>query len=382
MAGNKRLIYIDNIRILLISIVILQHLAITYGAPGGWYYREFEVSQLDPVTLTILVLFAAANQAYFMGFFFFLSGYFSAGVMKRKIPHQVLFQRLIRLGIPILFFVYLISPVMRLLLRFILYGHPLSLAGLRVIYRSLDFGIELGPMWFVILLLIFSILYIFWNLLLKKLPLNFNIDLFLPNRFKLITYALLIGASTFLIRIYFPIGFVFQPINLQIPFLLHYITLFILGISAYHGNWLDLLEPTTIRFWRNFTLALITSMPGLFILSGGLDGDVTSALGGLHWQSLAFALWEQLFCLGTIITLLSYFKEKKNHQNQLSKELAASSFAVYIFHAPVLVMFTALLRGLTLYPLFKIFLFAFPILCLCFLSGSLIRRLPGFRSVL
>ncbi len=382
MPGNKRLIYIDNIRILLISVVILQHLAITYGAPGGWYYREFEVSQLDPVTLTILVLFAAANQAYFMGFFFFLSGYFSASALERKSPPQVLFQRLIRLGIPILFFVYLISPALRLLLRFILYGHPLSLAELKVIYRSLNFGIELGPMWFVILLLIFSILYIFWNLLLKKLPLNFNIDLFLPNRFKLITYALLIGASTFLIRIYFPIGFVFQPLNLQVPFLLQYIMLFILGISAYHGNWLDLLEPTTIRFWRNFTLVLIASMPGLFILSGGLEGDVTPALGGFHWQSLAFALWEQLFCLGMMITLLSYFKQKKNHQNQLSKELAASSFAVYIFHAPILVIFTALLRGLTLHPLFKIFFFAFPILCLCFLSGSLIRRLPGFRSVL
>jgi len=110
MAGNKRLIYIDNIRILLISIVILQHLAITYGAPGGWYYREFEVSQLDPVTLTILVLFAAANQAYFMGFFFFLSGYFSAGVLEKGKPYQFLIQRLTRLGIPILFFVYLISP--------------------------------------------------------------------------------------------------------------------------------------------------------------------------------------------------------------------------------------------------------------------------------
>ncbi|MCK4489830.1 MAG: acyltransferase family protein, partial [Anaerolineales bacterium] len=285
-------------------------------------------------------------------------------------------------GIPILLFVYLISPVLRLLLRFILFDHPLSLEGLKNIYRSLDFGIELGPMWFVILLLIFSILYIFWNLLLKKLPLNFNIDLFIPNRFKLITYALLIGASTFLIRIYFPIGFVFQPINLQVPFLLHYITLFILGITAYRGKWLDLLEPTTIRFWRNFTLVLIASMPGLFILSGGLDGDVTSALGGLHWQSLAFALWEQLFCLGMMITLLSYFKQKKNHQNQLAKELAASSYAVYILHTPVLVIFTALLRELTVHPLIKILVFAIPVLSLCFLSAILIRRLPGFRSVL
>ena len=35
MPENKRLFYIDNIRTLLTGIVILHHLAITYGVPGG-----------------------------------------------------------------------------------------------------------------------------------------------------------------------------------------------------------------------------------------------------------------------------------------------------------------------------------------------------------
>jgi peptidoglycan/LPS O-acetylase OafA/YrhL len=123
-------------------------------------------------------------------------------------------------------------------------------------------------------------------------------------------------------------------------------------------------------------------MPGFFILSGGLEGNVTPALGGFHWQALAYAFWEQLFCLGMIITLLSHFKKKKNHQGKLAKELTASSYAAYIFHTPVLVLFTVLLRGLTLHPLIKIIALALPVLGLCFLSASLIRRLPGFRSVL
>ena len=382
MPGNKRLLYIDNIRITLTVFVILQHLAITYGAPGGWYYREFEVSQLDPLTLLILVLFVTFNLAYLMGFFFFLSGYFSASKLERRGPNQFLIQRLIRLGIPILLFVYLISPLLKFLLRSILFNQPLSITGLKNIYRSLHFGIELGPMWFVILLLIFSILYIPWNLLFKKLPLRLKFNLPFPNRFKIIIYALLIGTATFIIRIYLPIGFVFQPLNLQIPFLLQYIALFIIGISAYHGNWLDLLDPTNNRFWRNLTLVLIALMPGLFIFSGGLEGDLTPALGGILWQALAFALWEQFFCLGMIITLLSHFKKKKNHQGQLTKELTASSYAAYIFHTPILALFAALLRGLTLHPLIKILAFALPVLVLCFLGASLIRRLPGFRSVL
>ncbi|MEO1258629.1 MAG: hypothetical protein AAFZ15_07520 [Bacteroidota bacterium] len=31
--------YIDNLRIFLTALVVLHHLAITYGAPGDWFYR-------------------------------------------------------------------------------------------------------------------------------------------------------------------------------------------------------------------------------------------------------------------------------------------------------------------------------------------------------
>ena len=113
MPETKRIHDLDNIRIYLTVIVILQHLTITYGAPGGWYYREFDFHQLDTITLAALVLFVAANQAYFMGFFFFLGGYFSNSSLKRKDPGSFLIQRIIRLGIPLLLFVYGISPILK-----------------------------------------------------------------------------------------------------------------------------------------------------------------------------------------------------------------------------------------------------------------------------
>ena len=37
---KQRFLYIDNLRILLITIVIGIHLSITYGGGGGWYYKE------------------------------------------------------------------------------------------------------------------------------------------------------------------------------------------------------------------------------------------------------------------------------------------------------------------------------------------------------
>ena len=158
MPETKRIHYLDNIRIYLTVIVILQHLTITYGAPGGWYYREFDFHQLDTITLAALVLFVAANQAYFMGFFFFLGGYFSNSSLKRKDSGGFLIQRIIRLGIPLLLFVYGISPILKFIEGYLLYSQPLSLENLQKIYKSIVFGYELGPMWFVLLMLIFSFL--------------------------------------------------------------------------------------------------------------------------------------------------------------------------------------------------------------------------------
>ncbi|MCJ7716173.1 MAG: acyltransferase family protein [Anaerolineales bacterium] len=382
MPNTKRLLYVDNIRIFLIGIIIVQHLAITYGAPGNWYYKEFEITQLDPFTLTILVLFVTANLSYSMGFFYFLGGYFSAGSLERKDASSFLVQRFIRLGIPILMFVYLISPILRFLLHWILFDHPLTLTGLKNIYQSIDFGIELGPMWFIVLLLLLSITSIPVNNWIKKYLVKTEKTFPYPNRFKLFLFAIVVGLISFLVRLYYPIGYVFQPLNLQVPFLPQFFAIYIAGLAAYQGKWIEQINPEHNKFWCNLTLVLIAFMPVLFILSGGLEGDVTPALGGLYWQSLTFALWEQFFCLGMIITFLSFFKKKLFMQGKIAKEMASGSYAAFIIHTPVLVLFTITLRNISFHPLIKFFSFALPVLILCYVSGSLLRRIPGLRSVL
>jgi len=39
-AKSSRLFFIDNLRVFLIILVIMFHLAITYGAAGSWYYQD------------------------------------------------------------------------------------------------------------------------------------------------------------------------------------------------------------------------------------------------------------------------------------------------------------------------------------------------------
>jgi len=105
---RPRLFYIDNLRILLIVLVVLHHLAITYGAPGDWPYRE---GQPDMVASVVFALFGAINQAFIMGFFFMISGFFTPGSYDRKGGGPFLKDRLLRLGIPVLFYIVIIDPL-------------------------------------------------------------------------------------------------------------------------------------------------------------------------------------------------------------------------------------------------------------------------------
>ncbi len=378
MRVKSRIDYIDNLRILLTVIVILHHLMITYGAPGGWYYREFDYAQLDIFSLTFLVLITAITQAYFMGFFFFISGYFSSKSLTSIKPSQYLLTRIFRLGLPIILFVYLISPLLRAIFKRIMFDRPLNFSSFSEVYLQLEFGYELGPMWFVLLLLILSILFLPWSMN----PKFSSVFQRIPSSLKIILFAVFTGIFTFLIRIKFPVGYVFQPLNLQTPHVLQYIFLFFMGIVAFHGKWFDHLELIFSRSWLYIILGLLLSMLIIFVLSGGLEGNVGPALGGFHWQSLAYSLWEQLFCVSIIITGLFYFQKYVNFTSRFSQELAGSSYAAFIIHPLVLVTYTALIHQVSIHPLLKISFSVLPVLFLCFLAASILRRFPVFKCFL
>ena len=245
-------------------------------------------------------------------------------------------------------------------------------------YRQISFGYELGPMWFIMLLLIFSF---FLPILIKSIR-RFSNQLRTPGRYGFLLVAVIVGLLTFLIRIYFPIGSVFQPLNLQLPHVIQYIIMFLAGVLVYQSNWQERVQSISVKFWLPFTIALIIIMPILFFLVGGASGNVNSALGGFTWQSLAFSIWEQVFCLSMAAVLISLFYKYLNKNTEFSRELTASSYATYIFHPLVLVIFTALFQDFRFPPLAKFALLAAPTLLLCFFAASLLRRLPGLKTIL
>src|SRR5262245_19326225 len=107
VAPTSRLEYLDSLKLFLTVLVIAHHVAISYGAAGSWFFIERESS---PLFRDLGTLFTTTNQFYFMGLFFFISGYFTPGALDRKGARRFLRDRFIRLGIPLVLFVTLVSP--------------------------------------------------------------------------------------------------------------------------------------------------------------------------------------------------------------------------------------------------------------------------------
>lgn len=105
---GTRLFFVDYLRAAAITLVILHHVAVVYAANIPFYYLE---PTSDGLSILTLVFFELFNQAWFMGFLFLLSGYFTPLSFDRKGPRLFVKDRLIRLGIPLVFVTFVLSPL-------------------------------------------------------------------------------------------------------------------------------------------------------------------------------------------------------------------------------------------------------------------------------
>jgi len=382
---RARLFFIDNLRILIITLVVMLHLSITYGGVGSWYYRNVPEGYMS-VPLT---WHNGTVQAFSMGLFFLISGYFTPGSYDRKGPRRFFKDRLLRLGIPILCYDFVIGPLMAYPLMQAValeQGRTLQFVGSYPEFLSgyySRFHVGTGPLWFVEALLIFAGFYVLWRLFAKTLACPVQDGGKVPSNLIIALFALALSAVTFIVRIWLPIGWSFEPLNFQFPFFPQYICMFVVGIIAYRRNWLVRIPDAMGKLWICIALLLILILfPALFVLGGALHGNVSAFMGGFHWQCFGYAAWEQFTGVAVIIALLFLFRKWLNRQGSVSKAMSASAYTAYIIHAPVVVLVTLAMRNISLYPLLKFALAVLIAVPLCFALGNFIRQLPLARRIL
>jgi len=375
---TTRMFFVDNLRILLTILVLAHHTMITYGASGGWYFRDPHTDELTSIILTISVTF---NQAFFMGLFFFISAFFVPGSYDRKGSSQFLKDRFIRLGIPILIYIVIVNPI---LVYILFVGNEISFAGFYLSYFQSWEGLGRflggnGPLWFIVVLLIFSVFYCLWRQISKE---HFKKEINekpLLNKQILFIIVIMAGLS-FLVRIWIPQGW--EIFNLQLGNFVQYIMMLILGTMAYRRDWLQIIPDSQGKLWLRIALVSFPIFVIIGILGGALE-DVSVFQRGLTWQQLVYSTWDSLFCMGMSIGLITLFRKKFNDQGEFTKKVSGDMYTVYLIHAPVLISVSLLFAGILIFALLK-FVIVFPIVVLlCILiSHYILRKIPGAKRIL
>ena len=170
--------------------------------------------------------------------------------------------------------------------------------------------------------------------------------------------------------------------NFQLPHFLQYILLFVFGIIAYEQKWLDMITPKMGRNWFIFVQLLIFIVfPVLFIFGGAPENGPEEFMGGLNWKCCSYAIWEQLVGIGIIVALFGIFKSRVNLQGLLAKKLSASAYGVYVFHAPLIVLISALFLDFNIPQIWKFIVLAPLALITCFAFGFLVKKTPLARDI-
>ncbi len=98
-----------------------------------------------------------------------------------------------------------------------------------------------------------------------------------------------------------------------------------------------------MRFWRWAILPLLLVLPMLFVFGGAMDGNGQPMMGGLTWQSLVYAVWEQFIGAAIIPSLLVWFRDRLDGQARLFRAIGGDTYAVYVCHPAVLLGIAVLL---------------------------------------
>jgi surface polysaccharide O-acyltransferase-like enzyme len=370
---KNKIVYIDRLKVILTALVVLHHSFITYGAPGGWYYLQ---KSTLTAALTPMTLFVSVNQSFFMGMFFFLSAYFVGPSYDKKGPAKFVADRLIRLGLPLIFYSLVLSPVLNYTVEHYGYGRHSSFIGYMSGYHH---WVDFGVLWFVAALLIFTLLYVlvritFKNFSLKALP--------APNAGTIVLFAAGVGIVSFLVRLVFPVGFVLQPVGFQPGHFSQYIAMFILGLVASKSNWLNTISDKTGKWIGKFALRLLLFFLVFFIIQETTHMDGSWWSGGPHWQALLYAVWEQVIGFSIVVGLLSLGRRRWNEPSARTSKLSRYTFTVYIFHPLVLISISLLVSAWAIEPALKL-LFVAPLAVIgSFLLGSIIVQIPGVKKII
>jgi len=370
---SPKIYYLDHVKLLLTVLVILHHAFVAYGGPGGWYYRQPATDLQVVLPLTVLI---STDQSFFMGLFFLLSAYFIEPSLKRKGVKVYLKDRFKRLGIPLLFYSFLLSPIV----KYLVYHYGMLKKGTLVQYLSSHNNwIDLGALWFVAALLLFTLIFV----LMYHLKLTGNGSICKLRASYVLLFAAGLGYVTFFVRIPFHTDWALKPVGFILGQFPQYIAMFVIGIMARRGKLEENLDlKMAERFAWLSAAILIIGFPLMCYVKIITSSPVSNFNGGMNLESLIYSFYEQIIGICIMVALTGISKYKWGRSSTNLSALSRNSFAVYIIHPFVLVCISLVLSRFYTTPTIKLVIAAPAAVTGSFLLAAGIMRIPGVNKVI
>lgn len=338
-ARRERFAYLDNVKTLLIAGIIAAHAIQGYSEFGSWTYQDIQEVTLSPVVETVFVIVVVSLGALFlMALFFLISGLFTQDSLERKGPSRFVTDRLLRLGVPFAIYTLVVWP----LTEFAIFG-PFLHRSYWDSFTDTDPVLDNGPMWFVGVLLIYSLALVAWR---RRVPPRAPSGE--PLRWRSLGWlSLAVGVSTFVLRIAMPADSN-QPLNLHVWGWPEYIALFGLGVIAARHGWLRPVSGTLARRCGIATIVGILCTAAAVTAAAVLGLEEDAFFGG--WRVTAFlsAMTEGVVAVSAPIWVLAFAQRRLNGSGPLRRAMARSSYLAFMLQGPVLVGIAIALRPVDL----------------------------------
>ena len=355
-ASLDRLAFFDNLRYLIILLVLIFHSGASYGSiVAFWPYHDPNPTEFVDIVMMLL-------DVFMMSILFFIAGYFALPSLQKKGSGNFLKDKLKRLGIPWLVVTILVLPVLDYIHYYTqstgkgLYPRSYGTHWWLSMKKIAEFYI--GPlrmseyldmtehfyqryMWFLSLLLLFFV--VFWLLyeagakwgritersIQDSTPSNRSVFLTLSivGGLNVVLFALVKFLSSSLGNpsdmVWFSLGNVFQ---FQIAKLAFYAPYFGLGVYAYSKKWFvgggDLGRPW---LWESmcFLLMVVTVL---------VSRSMTRAAEPCIALQVVFVVLYPLWTLSFLGAFTAFASRRWNRTTSLGRKLAANSYSMYLVH--------------------------------------------------
>jgi peptidoglycan/LPS O-acetylase OafA/YrhL len=346
---------LDALRAAMMFLGIYLHAAVAYSPEGGWPWRQQELTHTLDWSMSLIHVFR-------MPIFYAMAGFFAALLLARYGFRRAAWNRFMRIVVPFVVGWMVVWPLTIFLAGLGYFGLERTLIG----FASGRVFAFLGPthLWFLEYLIVFYVLAAIAVALVPML-LSEGMRKAALRGFRATMLSpwapLVLAVPSFAAQLLMPNPWIEDP-----PGFIPVFRIVAVYAIPFAFGWLlflqsDLLETITRRAWLYAPLAVVACVA--YRYSYYLPLDLTARfylIRGVH------AVAEWLLILGVAGLFLRYLGGHSPYR----RYLCDSSYFLYIAHAPVILVFQLLLRGVDLPPLAKVALV---------LVGTIAILMPVYR---